>query len=162
MRVDQESLERAVDAYEKMTLKEQESVADRIYLSQPNLLASALVLQRFGNSMEHIGEILKILIVLQLALEFKGVKIASVSEQEQDRELNRLVATIKFSEDLSAQLQSKSIQNYIEHHKEKYALAFAYNTMSTAGIFALKEENSKFLVMAGLNLVNCIANAKDA
>lgn len=152
----------ATEAYEKMTLTEQEVVIDRIYSTQPNLLASVLILQKLGNSMEHIGEILKILIVLHLALEFEKVEIVSVSEREQERELTRLVATIKFSEDLPNTLTSKSIQNYIENHKEKYALAFAYNVIATSGILALREENSKFLIMAGLNLVNCIANAKNA
>lgn len=162
MRINQKSLKMAIEAYEKMNLKEQELVADRIYLSQPNLLASVLVLQRFGNSMEHIDEILKILIVLYLALEFEKVKIATVSEREQDRELTRLVATIKFSEDLSNTLTSNSIENYIENHKEKYAAEFAYDVMSASGILSLREENSKFLIMAGLNLVNCIASAINA
>lgn len=162
MRINQESLKMAIDAYEKITLKEQENVVDQIYLSQPNLLASVLVLQRFGNSMEHIGEILKILIVLHLALEFAKVKIVLVSELEQDREMNRLVATMKFSEGFSNALAAKSIQNYIENHKEKFAFAFAYNVINVSGILSLREENSKFLVMAGLNLVNCVASAKNA
>lgn len=162
MRINQESLKMAIEAHKKMSLKDQEEVVDRIYLSQPNLLASVLALQKFGNTMEHIDQILKILIILQLALEFGKIKIALISEQAQERELSRLAASVKLSEKLSNTLASKSIQNHIENHKEKLALAFAYNIMSESGILSLSEENSKYLILAGLNLVNCIASAKDA
>jgi hypothetical protein len=162
MRIDPKSLGLAIVAYEKMTLKERENVADRIYLSQPNLLASVLVLSRFGHSMEHIDEILKILMVLNLALEFAKVKIEQVTEFQQERELNLLIASVKLSEGLSEEPASKLTQNYVDNLKEKYALAFAYTVLNESGIVSLKDDNSKFLILAALNLVNCIANANDA
>ncbi|MDZ7923633.1 MAG: hypothetical protein U5M23_06150 [Marinagarivorans sp.] len=143
MRIDFESLTKAIKAFEIMTLKEKGKVVDRIYLSQPNLLASILALKKFGCSIEHIDEVLRILIVIFLALEFSMVKIATVPELEQERELSRLIGIMKFSEGLTDSLTSKSIQNYIENHKEKIAFAYVINLLNESGISSLKERKLK-------------------
>ena len=162
MKIKEKSLANAIAQFEKMTLKEKEKVVDEIYEQQPNMLASILVQSRLGNSMEHIDELLKILIVLHMALKHSKIRIRMVSEDEQERELNRLVANMKFSEGLPDSLASKSVKKYIDGHSERYAFAFAYGVLSSSGIMFSKIENSKFLVLAGLNLVNCIASAKAA
>ena len=162
MKIDQKSLVSAIKEFEAMTLKQKESIADEIFAQQPNLLGSVLVQSRLGNTMEHVDVLLKILIVLHMALKIAKVKIELVSEDLQDRELNRLVANIKFTEGLSQSLSSKSLHNYVDNHKEKYALAFVFNELVTSGIAHSEVECTKYLMLAGLNIVSCISVSKIA
>jgi hypothetical protein len=160
MKIHESALAQAISAYEKMTIKEYEAAADRIYASQPNMLASVLYMGQLGNSDEHVGYLLQILIVLHLALEISKVNIAVVSEVDQKRELQKLIASINATEGLSESLTLNSVQRYIDQHQEKYAYAFAFHVLTESGILLLESENSKFLTLAALNLVNCIASAK--
>ena len=162
MKINQKSLITAVKEFEAMTLKQKESIVDEIFVQQPNLLGSVLVQSHLGNRMEQIDVLLKILIVLHIALKAAKVKIELISEDLQDRELNRLVANIKFTEGLSQSLSSKSLKNYVDHHKEKHALAFAFNELVISGIAHAEEECTKYLMLAGLNIVSCISEAKIA
>lgn len=160
MKIKEKALKNAISQFEKMTVKDKENVVDEIYAQQPNMLASILVQSQLGSSIEHIEVLLKILTVLHIALKDSKVQILLVTEDEQERELNRLAANIRFSEGLPNSILSKSIKSYVDKHSEKYAFAFAYDELASTGIMFSKTESSKFLVLSGLNLVNCIACAK--
>ena len=49
---------------DRMDLREREALVDEIYLHQPHLLASVLVLQRVGASLEQMEIVLNILLVV--------------------------------------------------------------------------------------------------
>ena len=71
----------------------------------------------------------------------------------------RLVATVRFGDDLPRSLRGYALRQYIETHPEKDLLAFARS--ETAGWLqrVVPEETDKFVVLAALNFVNCIAFA---
>jgi hypothetical protein len=150
------SLKRAIQKADNLAIEEKTVIFDKIHLEQPNILASVLVQQQLGNSLEQIEVLLNILLVCHLALNEAGINIIQVTEKEQEVNLEMLINNIKNS----SSHQSKAIQKYINSNSEKLLLAYAFDVMNKAGLMNLQNESSKYLVMAGFNIVNCIASAK--
>lgn len=155
-----EHLAAAIQAATEMDLKEKEAVCDALYAGQPNLLGSVLVLPSLGVSMETVDAVLNILIVLHLAVERSGQALATVSEQEQERQLRRFTAAVRFTEGLDAQSFTQSIQQTPAYSKENILLAYVIDALRRDGITDQPQENAKYPMMAAINLVNCIATAK--
>ena len=86
----------AINVAASMDIREKERVCDRIYAAQPNLLYSVLAQRALGVSMPTIDILLNILIVLYLAIEESGQVLAVVSEADQERELQRFTAAVRF------------------------------------------------------------------
>ena len=150
----------AIKAAAAMDIKEKEQVCDTLYAEQPNLLASVLTLPSLGVSMETVDVLLNILIVLHLAVEKSGQVLAVVSEQEQERQMQHFAATVRFADDLDEQSFVQSIQQTTAYKKEKFLFAYVIDTMQRAGFVHDPAESAKYPMMAGINLVNCIATAK--
>lgn len=150
----------AIEAAAAMDIKEKEQVCDTIHATQPNLLASVLMLPSLGASMETVDVLLNILIVLHLAVEKSGQALATVSEAEQERQLQRFVATVRFAEGLDERSFVQSIQQTTAYKKEKFLFAYVLDAMQRAGFVHDPAESAKYPMMAGINLINCIATAK--
>lgn len=160
MRITQTPLTNAILKTQQMSMKEKEAVFDKIFTEQPNLLASILVQQQMGNSMAQMEVLINILLVSHLALKESGIKVVKISDDLQDKEMAKFVATIKFTEGLSASSLESSLQQYVASQKEKELLAYALNEMTEAGFTRLENESSKYLILTGINMVNCISAAK--
>ena len=104
-----EQLAAAIPAATAMDIKEKERVCDMILATQPNLLASVLALRSFGISMPTIEIVLNILIVLGAIVE-SGQVLATVKEDDQDRELSRYTASVRFAEGLDAASFMRSLE----------------------------------------------------
>ena len=156
-----EILTRAIKRAQNLSLTDKESACDEIFREQPNLLASVLVQQQMGNTLEEVDVLLNILIVLHLAVKVAGVRIGVISELQQEDHLAKLTASVIFSEGMDSHLVNSSIKQYISNHKEPIMLAYVTDTMKDAGFFENMKKCSKYLVLAGVNLVNCIANATE-
>jgi len=159
VKVGKKALASAIEKSRKISLQEKEFIVVNIQKKQPHLLASVLVLQRFGCSLEQIDVLLHILLVCHVALVESGVDLIQVSEDEQDKQMTKLINIIKLNEKLNIKEQQRSMDKYIDSHPERLLLAFAYSEMSEAGFLKLTHENSKYLIAAGLNLINCIEAA---
>lgn len=62
-----------------------------------------------------------------------------------------------------SQLRQKAMDEQISGHGERYLLAFVYGTLSKQNLLGVKNEVEKYLLLAALNLVGCIAaTAADA
>ncbi len=155
------NLAQALQKVQSLNIKDKELICEEIYKEQPNLLSSILVQKQLGNSLQDVEVLLNILIVLHLSLNEAEVKLSKVTEEEQEHQLRLLKSTILFSEGLSDNLVKNSVNQYISNHKEPILLAYVIDTMQAAGFFEKKGESSKYLSQAGLNLVACIANAKE-
>lgn len=160
MRIKKKSLADSILKVQQMSMQEKESVFDEIYIEQPNLLASVLVQQQMGNSLKQMEVLINILLVAYVALQESGTKISKISEDLQEKEMARFVASVKFTEGLSPSHVEDSLQQYVSSQKEKILLAFALNEMLDSGFTHLENENSKYLIMAAINMVNCISAAK--
>lgn len=82
-----------------------------------------------------------------------------ISEDTQEACLQRLTGRVRFVEGLTTELLQQSIQQYIDQHGERYLLAFAYGHLHDNGLLAATTEAEKYLLLATVNLADCIACA---
>ena len=150
----------AIRSAAKMGLREKEAVCDRVYAAQPNLLGSVLAVRSFGVDMATIDVLLDILIVLQLAVEESGQVLATVTEADQERELSRFTASVRFAEGLSRKAFAQSFKQTTAYKREPFLLAHVVDVLKRSGIAGFRDEASKYSFLAAMNLVNCVATAK--
>jgi hypothetical protein len=150
----------AIKAVAAMSIKEKEQICGTLYATQPNLLTSVLAQASLGASMETVDVLLNILIVLHLAIEKSGQLLATVSEAEQEHQLQRFTAIVRFTEGLDERSFAQSIQQTMAYKREKILLTYVLDTIQRAGLFDRSRENAKYPMLAAINLVNCIATAK--
>jgi len=85
-------------------------LADEIFAQQPNLLASILALPRMGVGMVELEVPLHILFVTFQAMKRSGHVWPIVSEDVQDRCMQRLTARARFNEGLPGDLANQVVQ----------------------------------------------------
>ena len=146
----------AIRLAKAMSMADKEAEFDVIYREQPNLLASVLVQQQMGNSLEQMDVLLHLLLVIHLSLREAGVVLETVSEKTQEQQLRRFVARVNFVEDLAEPLRTTALEDQLNEFPEKWLYTHAINEMKEAGFAELEYENSKYLMLCGLNLVNCV------
>ena len=144
-------------AVRAMGLNQRVALADEIFLRQPNLLASVLVQRRMGASLEQVDVLVHILLVAWQAMKTSSHVWPVISEAMQERCLQRLTGRIRFTEGLGPELLDRAVWDQIAGHGEPHLLAFAYGHMRDHGLVAVRTEVEKYLLLAALNLVDCIA-----
>lgn len=150
-------LVRAAVSFERMTFQERERLADEVYARQPNLLASIVVLKVYGASLEQMEAVLNILLVFYEAMKASGLPWPVVSEEVQERCLKRVTGRIRFVEGLTPDLQTKATSDAIANHAEQQLLAYVFGKLGEHGLLGIETEAEKMLMLAALNLVECIA-----
>jgi hypothetical protein len=154
----------AVKKVRQMSLERKVQLTDEIFEQQPNLLASCVVQQKLGASMESVEFLLNILLVCFQAMRESGYTWPTISEQDQERELSRLTGSVQFSEELSDPSSAHTArEQYVSLHREAPLFAFVVNEfqgwLQDLASRGVESESDKFVMMAGVNLVNCIAAA---
>lgn len=144
-----------------MSRAERVQLADEIYLRQPNLLAAVLVLHRMGVSMPQLDVPVNILLVAYQAMKMSGHHWPVISEQTQERCLQRLTGKIRFTEGLSTEMFQHAVDQQVTQHTEPYLLSFVYGELGDYGLIGVRTEAEKYLMLAALNLVECIAATAD-
>jgi len=134
-------------------------LADEVYNLQSNMLASVLVLPRMGVSMVQLEVPLHILLVTFQAMKRSGRTWPTISEAVQETCLQRLTARARFNEGLPPELAAKVVQQFCDEHAERYLLAFVYGYLGDNDVLRIRTDAEKFLVLAALNLVECVAFA---
>lgn len=142
---------RSMDQEQKVRL------ADEIFLQQPDMLASILVLPRMGVGMVQLEVPIHIMLVTFQAMKLSGHKWPLVTEDIQDVCLQRLTARARFNEGLPGELAAQVVQQFCEEHRERYLLAFVYGHLRDHELLAVRTEAEKYLLMGALNLVECVA-----
>ena len=132
-------------------------LADEVAAQQPNLLASILALARMGVDFEQLEVPLHILLVTFQAMKRSGHVWPIVSEDVQDRCLQRLTARARFNEGLPRELADQLVQQFCDEHPERYLLAFVYGYLGDHNLLRVRTEAEKYLLMAALNLAECVA-----
>jgi hypothetical protein len=132
-------------------------LADEIFAQQPNLLASILVLPRMGVGMVELEVALHILFVTSVAMKLSGHAWPIVSEDVQDKCMQRLTARARFNEGVPVKLADQVVQQFCDEHPERYLLAFVYGHLGEHDLLRARTEAEKYLLMAALNLVECVA-----
>jgi hypothetical protein len=73
--------------------------------------------------------------------------------------LQRLTARARFNEWLPNHLATKVVKQFCDEHTERYLLAFVYGYLGDHNLLSVCTAAEKFLLLAALNLVECVAFA---
>jgi hypothetical protein len=147
----------AVLCVERMTFKERERLAEEVHARQPNLFFSVLVLQRYGATLEQIEVVLNLLLVFYEAMKTSGRARPVISEDIQERCLKRISGRVRFIEGLTQQQQAQATSDALVDHPEKQLLAYVFGKFREHHLLGIETETEKMLMLAALNLVECIA-----
>jgi hypothetical protein len=163
-RISIEHVATALRKVQSMDLARKLAVIDEIHLRQPNLLASCVVQSRLGAQEHTVEFLLNTLLVCHLAMNESGYEWPLITETEQEQQLGRTVATVLFSEDLTDPVAAEAARaQYVATHPEQPLLALVVS-QCTQWLHELarsnaEKESDKFVMMASINLVNCIAHS---
>lgn len=147
----------AVLRVERMSLHDRERLADEIHDQQPNLFFSVLVLQRYGETLAQIEVVLNLLFVFYEAMKCSGTSWPVISEDVQECCLARISGRVRFIEGMTPQRQAQATVDADGAHPEQPLLAYLYGKFKEHGLLGVKTEAEKMLMLAALNLVDCIA-----
>ena len=153
----QEVMADAAAALDAMTAQQRLALADEVFAEQPNLLASVVVQQRMGASLAAIEVLLNLLFVAHLAMKRSGRRWPLITEAIQDRCLQRLTDRLRLAQGLAPRRLRRAVQGAIDGHPEPHLLAYAYGHLNEHGLLTIDTEAQKYLMLAALNLVECIA-----
>ena len=146
-----------------MSVKEKEALADEIYLHQPHLLASCLVQSRLGVEQAAVEFLLNILFVCYQSMKESGLHWFVITEVEQEGQMQRWIGAVLFSEPATGSAADGAREQYASQHPEQPLMAFVVSE-TNQWLREISERNAeaesdKFVMMASMNLVNCIAGA---
>ena len=147
----------AAIAVRRMSHDQEVSLADEIHAQQPNMLASILALPSMRVSMVQLEVALHILLVTFQAMKLSGHPWPLATQDTQGGCLQRLTARARFNEGLPQELANKLAEEFHNEHAERYLLAFVYGNLREHDLMAVRTEAEKYLMMAALNLVECVA-----
>lgn len=156
-RISHRSLTRAIQKIRAMSMGQKEQVVDEMFREQPNMLGLFLVQKQMGVSFEKMEFLLEILLICFQAMKESGLTWPLITEDEQDKQLARYVATVKFGEDLSPSLTDLAMKQYIKSHPEQYLLAFVTGETADWLKRIIPEQTDKYVLLSAANFVNCIA-----
>lgn len=147
---------------EPLSVKKAEAFAGAVYASQPNLLASVLVLPRFGVATKDLDVVLKALFICHESVRETGLDIPKISEADQERCLARVSGRVKFLEGLDERSAAQAISDQVRDHAEPNLLAAVFGLLKGGDLLCVRTEAEKYLLLAVLNLVEAIAEALNA
>ena len=147
----------AVLRFDSMTFQDRERLAEEVHARQPNLFFSVVVLQRYGATLEQLEVVLNLLLVFYEAMKISGRAWPIISEDVQERCLKRISGRVRFIEGLTQQEQTQATSDAIADHPEQQLLAYVYGKFREHGLLGIETETEKMLMLAALNLVECIA-----
>ena len=157
-RISRDALFRAIVAVQKMDDAQKIQLADEIFVSQPNMLGSFLVLSKLGVPAKKTGLAFDVLLLCFQAMKESGLTWPVITEDDLERQSARTTAILKFYDSFSDEnLRKNSAQQSIDDHTEKELYAWVI-TMCKDWLQSISpEETDKYVVHVAVNLVNCVA-----
>ena len=163
-RISLEHVATAVRKLRLMDMPQKTAIIDEIYLKQPNLLASCVVQRKLGADEQTVELLLNLLLTCYVAMGESGFEWPLISETDQQRELQRTVGAVLFSEQLADPTAADAARaQYVDTHPEQPLLALVMTEcnawMKDLAQRNAEKESDKYVMMASVNLVNCIAHS---
>ena len=156
-RISFDALAKAIATVRAIDVKQKEQLADELSRTQPSLFGSFLVQTRLGVSLEKMEFLLDILFVCFQAMKESGLPWPLITEDDLDLQSKLFSAIARFGDDLSENLRTRSMLQYIEAHPEKELLAYVQVETANWLNRIVPEESDKYVMLAAWNFVNCIA-----
>jgi hypothetical protein len=160
-RITVDHLAAAILKVRSMSLKEKEALAEEIHRCQPHMLASCLVQSRLGVEPAAVEFLLNILLVCYQSMKESGLQWPVITEDEQERQMQRWIGAVQFSEHAMGSAADGARDQYASQHSEQPLLAFVVSEtnqwLREISQRHAEAESDKFVMMASMNLVNCIA-----
>jgi hypothetical protein len=162
-RITVDHLAAAILKVRSMSLQEKEALAEEIHRCQPHMLASCLVQSRLGVAPAAVEFLLHILLVCYQSMKESGLQWPVITEDEQERQMQRWIGAVQFSEHAMGSAADGARDQYASQHSEQPLLAFVVSEtnqwLREISQRHAEAESDKFVMMASMNLVNCIASA---
>jgi hypothetical protein len=156
-RISSQAIANAVQNYEAMSFEQKQVMGDVLHKEQPALLGSVLVQHRLGVSLDKIDFLLRLLIICFLAMKETAVQWPEITEDDQDQQLARFMKQFPFHMDPATGPAQQAMRAYILKHPEKELLAYVFGSMTQWLQSVVPAESDKYLMLAAINTVNCIA-----
>jgi hypothetical protein len=128
-RISIENVAAAIRKVSAMSLAQKEALADEIHRRQPYMLASCLVQSTLGSKPSAVEFLLGVLLVCYQSMKESGLQWPVITEDDQDRQMQRWVGAVQFSEDSGRSVAEHAREQYIRRHPEQWLLAFVLNEM---------------------------------
>jgi hypothetical protein len=158
-RISQDALIRAIAAVQKMDSAQKIQLADEIFVSQPNMLGSFLVLPTLGVSTKKTGLAFDTLLLCFQAMKESGLTWPVITEDDLERQSARTTAILKFYDSFSDEnLRKSSALQYIDDHTEKELFAWVITMCKDWLQSVSPEETDRYVIHVAVNLVNCVAS----
>lgn len=152
-------IQAAIDI-ENMDSTQKVRLVDDIFIAQPNLLASVLMLPRLGVGIAQVEVLLHILLVCHQAMKRSGFVWPSISDDLQEKCLERLTARLQATSELPTDLAEEATTKFVDEHPERHLLAFVYGHLRDHDLVSVRTEAEKFLMLTALNLVECLSSSR--
>jgi hypothetical protein len=157
-RISRSALLRAIKAVQEMTAEQKLRLADEIFVAQPNILASVIVLRSLGVPAAKQEFALEMLFLCFQAMKESGLKWPLITEDEQENQMRRHTTILRFYASLDRKTeQNSSAQQYIGSYPEQDLFAWVITQSREWLLKADPEESDKYVLQAVVNLVNCLA-----
>jgi hypothetical protein len=163
-RISVEHVANAVGKLQQMDMAQKTAIVDEIHEKQPNLLASCVVQRKLGADDPTVEFLLNLLLTCYLAMQESGFEWPLIGDTDQERELQRSVGSVLFSEQ-SADPATANVarSQYISEHPEQPLLALVVTEcnawLQDIARRKLERESDKYVMMASVNWVDCIARS---
>ncbi len=152
-------LVRSIQQVRGMTLAQKEQLMDDMFRSQPTLLSACIVQHKMGIPFEKMEFLMELIFICFQGMKESGLTWPLIDENQWERQLELLVANVKFTEGSSNDLHRQSLQQYIEGHSEKMLFAFVMGELLPwLDQCGLAEDHERYVMLAAITAVNCIAN----
>ena len=153
-------LQRATTTESQLHLHDKAAMMDKIQRDNPVLFDSIAIQRDLGHDPEYIQVLFDMLLKIQLAFDLNNKSLPVISQQSYLSELHKFSQQLSFGSGLSAEQHRQTIQQLHDTHKEPELLLWAQRTMTQAGFADMGTIESKQLTLAGITMVNCVANAE--
>jgi hypothetical protein len=112
---------------------------------------------RHGVDMLQLEVPIHVLLVAARAVKHCGQAVPTISEDVQETCLQRLAATMQFTEGVPPEFVEQMITKFCVDHPERYLLAFVYGHLGEHDLLRVRTDAEKFLILVVLNLVERVA-----
>lgn len=152
----------AVRKLQGMSPSEQAVLADEIFKRQPFLMDSCLLQHSLSVANDGLQHTTAMLLVCFQAMKESGFEWQLITEDQQERQLNRMTATVELSRKFADRNLSDGVtQQFLMSHPEQplmaYVLAASNFWLQQIAARGTESETDKDVLMACINFVNCIA-----